>query len=118
MITLTNPIDILAVLGGAAKVNYESVELISLSIDHADVSVGGVLELRSPTAKRPPIQGSLRILTKSDPSVTVSFSALGFFKKLGLNAVQITTISNILKTLKDDVEGGLVSFGLVDGVQS
>jgi len=118
MITLTNSIDLLAVLGGTATVGYESVVLLSLNVNTAIDSANGLVELRSSTTNRPPIQGNLQIRTNADPSIVLEFPELGFFKKLGLSAAQASTVSNIFQTLKSDVESGLVSLGLVDGVQS
>lgn len=118
MITLTSPIAILDVLGGTGMVGYESAVLTALNINTENDSANGSLELRSSATNRPPIRGSVRILTNVDPSIIIEFPDLGFFKKVVLSAAQASTVSNIFKALKADVEGGLVSLGLVAGMQS
>lgn len=90
MITLTNPINILSVLGGTATVGYETLVLTSLNVNVVDDSATGVLELPE----------------------------LGFFKKIGLAGPQRDSISTVLQALRTDTESGLVALGLVDGVQS
>ena len=87
-------------------------------MDTVKDSASGVVELRSSTLNRPPIKGNLRILTNVDPSIVLEFPQLGLFKKFNLNSGQASTVSNNLKALKNDVESGLVSLGLVVGVQS
>ena len=118
MINLTNPLEILGVIGGTAKVGYQSMVITSLSVDTVQDSATGQVELRSSVPNRPPIQGRIQILTNVDPSVTIEFQSLGFFKKIAISGAQRTTISNVFQALKADVEKGLVTLGLADGVQS
>lgn len=118
MITLTNPFKILDVLGGLATVDYETVVIVSLNVDTERDSATGRLELRSSALSRPNVPGSLRILTNVDPSIVVEFPDLGYFKKVSLSGAQASTVSSVLQAFQADVESGLVSLGLVAGVQS
>jgi hypothetical protein len=117
MITLTNPFKILDVLGGITMVDYETVVVTSLNVNTVSDGATGSCELRSSANNRPTLRGNLRILTNVDPSIIVEFPDLGFFKKVVLSSGQASTVSNVFKTLKADVESGLVTLGLVDGVQ-
>jgi len=118
MITLTNPLEILGVIGGTAKVGYESMVITLLSVNTVQDSATGQVELRSSVVNRPPIRGTVRILTNVDPSITIEFESLGFFKKIAISGAQRTTVSAVFQALKADVEKGLVNLGLADGVQS
>ncbi len=118
MITLTNPFQILDVLGGIATVDYETVVITSLNVNTESDGADGGLELRSTALSRPVIRGKLRIQTNTDPSIIVEFRDLGFFKKVPLSGAQASTVSNILQTLQADVEAGLITLALVSGVQS
>ena len=118
MITLTSPAQINSVLGGNVPVSYDRLVIGSFSFDTKLMTVRGNLSLTSTTdPEMQEIVGSLRIDTAS-ARLEVAMQQLDFYRRVALTNPQNTTVMTIIRDAQDALEGGLISLGVIDGVQA
>lgn len=116
MITLTTPPSINSVLGGNSPISYDKLVVSPITIDPMNSVISGNLQLTSnsnPTM--PNINGSFHI---SGGVVTVTVNQLDFYRRVTLTALQQTQVTNILTNTQATLENGLISLGVINGVQS
>lgn len=118
MITLTTPAQINSVLGGNAPVGYDRLVLAPFSFDPVTLAVSGTVRLTSTAAPQmQPITGALRI-NASSGELVIEVAQLDFYRRVQLSGPQITAVLNIIANAQNALEAGLVSLGVVAGVQS
>lgn len=117
MITLTGGYPIRTVLGGTATVNYDKLVVVP-KIDPVNESiVGSILISSSAEPDMPVIQGTLTISAKrADLEIRIEY--LDFYRKITLTTPQNDAVKAIIADAQDAIEDGLISLGVVDGVQS
>ena len=116
MITLTTPATINSVLGGTAPVAYDKLVLSPFTMTPVSGDVGGTLRLTSTTnADMQPIVGTLRIAANE---MIVEVSQLDFYRRVTLTGTQRTNVTNIIASAQTSLENGLVSLGVIAGVQT
>lgn len=118
MITLTTPPQINSVLGGSAPVNYDKLVIGPFTFSPSAQTVQASLQL---TATAQPdmqaIQGTLRI-SIPEAVLEVAIQQLDFYRRIRLNSGQNTAVLNIITSAQTSLENGLVSLGIISGVQS
>lgn len=118
MITLTNPKLVNSVLGGTNTVAYDKFVLDQ--IRYITTGSGTVTaNVRITSTAQPnmqPIQGSLKIELASS-LLTIEVAQLDFFRQITLNAGQVSAISTLIVNAQNALEAGLVTVGVVAGVQ-
>lgn len=118
MITLTNPIQVTTVLGSTSKTNYDKLDLTMLTYDVIGQQIVGSCRLSSSSASAATnIEGSFSIPASGGP-LTISIPNLPFFAALSLNSDQQAVVRDWITTAQNNVEGGLVGVGVVQGAQS
>lgn len=118
MITLTTPAQINSVLGGNAPVGYDKVVLTPFTMTPADNSISGTVLLTSTTTpEMSPIFGVLRIRT-APAEVFIEVAQLDFQRRVQLSAGQVNSVINIIRNAQNALESGLVTLGVVAGVQA
>ena len=116
MITLTTPAQINSVLGGNAPVGYDKLVLTPFTITPLDSSISGKLRLTSTTnPEMQEIVGSLQIRSGE---LVVEVGQLDFYRRIQLSAAQITSVTNIIRNAQNGIESGLVTLGVISGVQA
>lgn len=118
MITLTTPPEVNSVLGGAAKTAYDRFVLSSLTYSPRNKTLTATIEiLVSVDAQMSPITGSLNI-DLNTKYLQITVSQLDFYRRVLLTNAQITTVQGWIDGVQAQVESGLVSLGLIAGVQA
>lgn len=118
MITLTTPKSVNNVLGSATTVSYDKVVITSLSYDIVAKLISGAIKLVSSTiGSQTPIIGTVTI-SVSSATATVLFPTLAFSSTVALSGPQTTSVQGWFDTVQAQVEGGLVSVGIIAGTQS
>lgn len=116
MITLTSPAQINSVLGGNVPVAYNRLVLSSITFDTALGSVSARVSLTSsasPTMQE--IRGTLQI---SEGRLEIAVQQLDFYRRVNLTAPQQAAVQTIIDNAQNALEGGLISLGVIAGVQS
>lgn len=119
MITLTTPPQINSVLGGDAPVGYNKLVIGPFTLDPVTLSTGvrGIVRLTStasPTMQ--PITGTLTI-NASTGLLTIEVGQLDFYRQIQLSGGQLTSVQTIITNAQNALESGLVSLGVIAGVQ-
>lgn len=118
MITLTTPSQVNSVLGGNAPIGYNQQVLSPITIN--------------PTTRR--VDAQIRLTSQSNPEMDVIFGSLSidlgpgillikveqlnFQRRVQLSAGQIASVQTIINNAQNALEAGLISLGIVAGVQS
>lgn len=118
MITLTTPPQVHSVLGGATTVNYDRFVLANITYSPRNKTVTASIEiLVAADAQMTPIPGTLTI-DLNTKYLEVKVAQLDFFRRVLLTNPQITTVQGWVDAAQAQVESGLVSLGIIDGVQA
>ena len=120
MITLTTPPEINSVLGGNAPVGYNHLVIAPFSLDPFTLQNGvrGTIRLTSTVnPQMQPITGTLTI-NASVGTLTIDVAQLDFYRQVQLSGPQITAVLAIITNAQNALEAGLVSLGVIAGVQS
>ena len=118
MITLTLPAAINSVLGGNAPVSYDKLVISRLNFAPVTMTVNGTLSLTSTTdPEMQEISGSLSILTAS-ARLEIAVPQLDFYRRVALTGPQNTAVMTIIRDAQDALESGLVTLGVIDGIQA
>lgn len=117
MITLSTPPQVNSVLGGNAPISYNKLVLSSMTLDPVTKSVIATVGLRSTTnPEKKELSGKLVITTGG--LLTLEVTTIGFSQQVQLTAPQITSVGTIVTDAQNSLESGLVSLGVVAGVQA
>lgn len=118
MITLTTPASVNSVLGGNTPVNYDHLVLSPLTHDPTALTITGTVRITS-TANpdMQPITGRLTI-NASSGVLEVEVSQLDFYRRVRLSSPQILAVTGMISAAQNAVESGLVSLGIIAGVQT
>jgi hypothetical protein len=118
MITLTTPPQVNSVLGGSAPIPYNHLVLSPFSLDPKTLLITGTISLTSTgNPSMQPITGTLRI-NNSTGVLTVEVPQLDFYRQVQLSGPQIASVNTIIANAQNAIESGLVSLGVIAGVQS
>jgi hypothetical protein len=120
MITLTNPKQIEAVLGGSSLVNYDKLVLSPFNmVPHpTQRRIDGQLKLTSTVnPNMVEIRGTLTI-DLATGILEVTMDRVDFYHRALLTAGQITSVQNIMNAAQNSLEAGLISIGVIAGTQS
>lgn len=118
MIILTTNSQINSVLGGNVPVAYDKLILSQIVFDPRQASVQGTLALSS--TSEPDMQditGSLNIDVALS-RLRIAVQQLDFYRQVTLTADQKTAVRAIINSSQDALESGLISLGVIDGVQT
>jgi len=118
MITLTNPKLVNSVLGGTNTVAYDKMVLDQIRyITTGTKTVTANVKITSTSEPNmQPINGSLSIELGSGV-LTIEVQQLDFYRKINLTAGQNTAVTALVTDAQDALEAGLLTVGVVDGVQ-
>lgn len=118
MITLTNSVQVTTTLGSASKTAYDKLSLLTMHYEIGAMTITGACKLFSSAAPSAlDIQGSYSIDSVTG-KLTVSIPNLPFFASLTLSAGQKTTVQGWITSAQASIEGGMVTVGVIQGVQS
>lgn len=118
MITLTTPPQINSILGGNAPIAYNKLVVGPFTFTPSNQDVTGQIALTS-TAQpdMAAITGTLKI-SVATAKLEVSVPQLDFYRRVTLTGPQNTAVQNIVRDAQNALEAGLVSLGVIAGVQS
>lgn len=118
MIALTNPHSVHNVLGGNTLVSYDHFFLSPITVDPVALTINATVRITSTTdPQMQEIAGSVTINT-STGVLKIEVSQLDFYRRVQLSGGQITAINAVIAGVQTDVENGLLSVGVIAGVQS
>ena len=118
MITLSQPAQINSVLGGNAPVGYDILVLSPFTMQPVEKRITGTLRLSaSVNPNMPIIQGNLTIDTATGV-LEVRVEQLDFYQRVALTTAAITTVQGWINNAQNAIEGGLLSVGVIAGVQA
>lgn len=118
MITLTTPPQIRSVLGGATTASYDRFVLSNITYSPRSKTLTASIEiLVSSDAQMNPVTGTLSVDLNSK-YLQINVSQLDFYRRVLMSNAQITTVQGWIDASQAQVESGLVSLGLIDGVQA
>ena len=118
MITLTTPETINTVLGGNVPVDYNKLVVGPFTFDSAALSVVGQLKLTSTgSPEMQAIPGTLTITTAT-ARLEIAVPQLDFYRRVALTGPQNNAVQTIVRDAQNALESGLVSLGVIAGVQS
>lgn len=120
MITLTTPPQINSVLGGNAPISYDKLVLGPFTLDPVVLSQGVRGTVRLTSTANPTMQAITGNLTinASTGLLTIEVSQLDFYRQLQLSGGQLTAVQNIIRDAQNALESGMLSLGVLSGVQS
>lgn len=118
MITLTTAHQVNSVLGGNTPIGYNHQVLSPFTMNPVTRKIESQIRLTSiQNPEMDVILGSLSI--DLGPGVLViKVEQLNFQRRVQLSAGQITSVQNILNNAQNALESGLITLGIVAGVQS
>jgi hypothetical protein len=118
MITLTTAPQINSVLGGTVPVQFDRLVLSPLNFEAVAQTISGTVRLSSTAAPdMAPITGRLWVDVKAGV-LEVEVGQIDFYRRIKLNAGQITAVQALISTAQTSVEQGLVSLGIIAGTQT
>lgn len=118
MITLTSPAQINSVLGGNVPVSYDKLVIKPFTFDAKLMTINGTLSLTSTTEpEMQEIVGRLIIETAS-ARLEIAVQQLDFYRRVALTGPQNDAVMTIIRDAQDALESGLVSLGVIDGIQA
>lgn len=116
-IVLTIPEAVRSEIGGTGTVNYDKIRTISIRVDPQDnILVADVEIFASSDAAQPAYRGTYAVDTASS-TARLEIPGLGFQTGLTLSGAQVASVVSAIDAFRDDVEGSMISFGVVDGTQ-
>jgi len=118
MITLTNPKLVNSVLGGTNTVAYDKMVLDQIRyITTGTKTITANVKITSTSEPNmQPINGSLSVELGSGV-LTIEVQQLDFYRQITLTAGQNTAVTALVTDAQDALEAGLLTVGVVDGVQ-
>lgn len=118
MITLTTPPQVTSVLGGGSKTSYDRFVLSSITYSPRSKTLTASIEiLASADAQMNPITGTLTV-DLNTKYLQITVSQLDFYRRVLMTNPQVSTVQGWIDAAQAQVESGLVSLGLIDGVQA
>lgn len=118
MITLTTAQVLKSVLGGSATVAFGKLVLSPFVMDPVAQTISGSVRLTSTVdTTMQPVIGSFRISVPLSELV-IEVPQSDFYRRVVLSSAQNTAILNQIQTAQNAVEAGLISVGVVAGVQA
>jgi hypothetical protein len=119
MITLTTPASVNSVLGGNAPISYDKFVLASITYDTVNKQVTSQITISS--SANPDMQavtGSMTINCVT-AKLTIAVPQLDFYRQVTLTGPQNTFVTdNVIRASQNTLESGLVTLGVVAGVQT
>lgn len=117
MITLTNPKQVNSVLGGTDTVNYDKFVLQSITYEVVTGRINGQIRITSTGVPgMTPIIGTLVIAPNG--LLTVEVQQLDFYRQMTLTGPQNAAVQAMIRDAQSALESGLITVGVVAGVQS
>ncbi len=117
-ITLTTPPSLNNTLGGSTSVSYDHVVMSPLSFDAVNKTISGTARITaSASPKADVVTGTLRI-DISKNILVFNIEQLDLIHKSELSPAQIIAVQGMLDDAQASIEAGLVSIGVIDGIQS
>lgn len=118
MINLTIPKLVNSVLGGDSTVAYDKFVLSSITYDTVGISLRGTVRISSTAMPdMQAISGRLSI-DVSSALLTIESEQLDFYRQVTLTGGQNTAVEGFIRDAQNELEAGLISIGVVDGVQA
>jgi hypothetical protein len=118
MITLTTAPEINSILGGNAPVQYNKLVLGPFQLDPVGGTVSGTIRLTSTAAPAmQAIRGTL-VINIAQNVLTVEVGQLDFYRQVQLNVGQVNSVNTIITNAQNALEAGMVSLGVIAGVQA
>jgi hypothetical protein len=118
MITLTTPPQINSVLGGDVPVAYNKMVLSPFTFDPVAGTVSGTIRLSSTASPAMQVITGQLIINIAQNVLTIGVGQLDFYRQIQLNVGQVNSINTIVTNAQNGLEAGLVTLGVIAGVQS
>jgi len=118
MITLTTPPEVNTVLGGNTPASYNKFVLSNINFDTVAKVVQATVRISSTALPdMAPIQGTLNI-NCATAVLTIEAQQLDYYRRVVLTGPQNTSVQTQITNAQNALESGLVTLGLVAGVQA
>jgi len=120
MITLTTPASINSVLGGNVPVLYDKLVLTTFSYNPVDMKITASITMTSTTSPdMQPITGNMTVWAQASQGVLeLEVRQLNFYRRVRLSGPQATSIMAMITAAQTQLESGLVTLGVIAGLQS
>ena len=116
MITLSTPPQVRSVLGGASTVDYDRFVLSQIVYDPPAGTINGLVKITSSAAPTMnPIMGRFKI---AGAILEIEVEQLDFYRRVSLDTNAQNAVAGYISSAQNALEAGMVSLGVVAGVQS
>ncbi len=118
MITLTIPSAVKSVLGGSTTINYDKFVLSSIVYDTVLQTMTCAVRITS--AANPDMQAvtGRMMANVATAKLEIQVDQLDFYRRISLTGPQNTAIQTQIVNAQNACESGLITLGVVAGVQS
>lgn len=116
MITLSTPPAVRTVLGGSTTVDYDRFVLSQITHDPVAGTINGLVRITSTAAPTMnPIMGRFRI---AGSILEIEVEQLDFYRRVSLDTNAQNSVAGFIATAQNQLEAGMVSLGVIAGVQT
>lgn len=112
-VSLTSPVDMPGVFGGAGNVGYDSIRTTRIIVDPQANTVQVRVEVFVSTDSSRPIHTGTYTIDTAKARFVVE--TMGFDQSVGLTPAQASALISTLDSHRQTMEQSMVSLGLVDG---
>lgn len=118
MIILSVAMNVRSVLGSTETVPYDKMILDNIRLGTVTQTAFATVRLTCSTLPaQQPIDGNLTI-NASEFWLELQIIQLDFFRRITITTGQATTLLNMIRDCQNDIESGLITLGVVAGLQS
>ena len=118
MVTLTIPHQIRSKLGANDTVDYDKFVVSPFTFNPVDQLINASIRITSSTnPSMTPVIGSL-IINVASSTLEIGVQQLDFYRRIILSSAQNNAILTIIRDAQNSIESGLITLGLVEGIQS
>ena len=116
-ITLTTPSQINSVLGGSVLIDYDHVVFSPINIDRANNKLSASIRMTSSASPNMDVINGTLTVDAGTGQLVFLIQQLDMLRKMQLSAAQITAVIGIMSDAQDSLESGLITIGVIDGMQ-
>ena len=118
MITLTTAHTVNSVLGGNTPVGYNHQVISPFTLNPVTRKVDGTVRLTSIASPEMDVIFGTLSIDLGPGILLIKVEQLNFQRRVQLSAGQITAVQNVINNAQNALEAGLITLGVVAGVQS
>jgi hypothetical protein len=117
-ITLTTASIVNTVLGGSDTAAYNHAVLSPLVFDATNKKITGTIRLTASASPNMDVVTGRLVIDLGPGSLLIEIDQLDIRRKMQLSPGQIIAVQGFLDDAQNSVESGLISVGVIDGIQT